>query len=212
MDKSKLAVALFNKFAQAYQEKYMDQTRYYDSLNEFCAWIRPMSARLLELACGPGNVTKYLLEQRPDLQILATDLAPNMLQLAQKSCPQANFQLLDVRQIDQLNQTFDAIICAFGLPYLNKEETIGLIAKIARQLNPYGVCYLSTMEGNYQDSDWQGSSTGTDQRIFIHYHELDYLQTALTDHGLQVQLVDRIEYQDAQDKTVTDLVLIATKM
>lgn len=211
MDKSKLAVQLFDEWAKPYQEKYMHQTRYYDSLNEFCAWIRPMSARLLELACGPGNVTKYLLEQRPDLQILATDLAPNMLKLAKKNCPQAAFQLLDIRQVDQLAQSFDAIVCAFGLPYLNQEECIELIGKIAAKLNPFGVCYLSTMEGSYEDSTWRAPSSGGDQRIFIHYHELRYLEKALTDHGLKVQRVDRLEYQDEQGQPIKDLIMIATK-
>lgn len=211
MDKSKQAVQLFDDWAKPYEEKYMHETRYYDSLNEFCAWIRPMSARMLELACGPGNVTKYLLEQRPDLQILATDLAPNMLKLAKKNCPQAAFQRLDIRQIDQLPQSFDAIVCAFGLPYLNQEEGIELMGQIARKLNPFGVCYLSTMEGRYEDSNWQGPSSGGDQRMFIHYHELSYLEKALTDSGLKIQLVDRIEYQNDQGKAIKDLILIATK-
>lgn len=211
MDKSKQAAALFDAFAKPYEDKYMDQSRYHDSLIEFCAWIRPMSARVLELACGPGNVTKYLMEQRPDLRLLATDLAPNMLELAKKNNPHVNFQLLDLREVHQLKGPFDAILCAFGFPYLNKEEAIALIGNLAKHLAPYGVCYISTMEGNYTDSDWQGPSSGEDQKIFIHYHELDYLQAALEENGLQLQRIDRIEYKDPQGKPVKDLVLIATK-
>jgi len=41
-------------------------------------------AKVLELACGPGNITKCLLSKRPDLEILATDIAPNILELAKK--------------------------------------------------------------------------------------------------------------------------------
>lgn len=211
MDKSKQAAALFDAFAKPYEDKYMDQSKYHDSLNEFCAWIRPMSARVLELACGPGNVTKYLLEQRPDLRILATDLAPKMLELAKKNNPHVSFQLLDLREIDQLTGPFDAILCAFGFPYLNKEETISLISNMAKHLGPYGVCYISTMEGNYADSDWQGPSSGEDQKIFIHYHELGYLQAALEENDLQLQRIERVQYTAPKGKPVKDLILIATK-
>lgn len=211
LDKSKEAAALFNEYAKPYEEKYMHETRYYDSFNEFCAWIRPMSARVLELACGPGNVTKYLLEQRPDLRLLGTDLAPKMLELARKNNPQATFQLMDMRAVEQLSEKFDAIMCAFGLPYLSKAEAQEFIAALAKKLNPYGVCYLSTMEGNYEDSDWQGPSSGEDRQIFIHYHELSYLQSALEDNDLQVRTLERLEYTDDKGKAVKDLILIATK-
>ena len=211
LDKAKEAAALFNDYAKAYEEKYMYQTRYYDSFNEFCAWIRPMSARVLELACGPGNVTKYLLEQRPDLRLLGTDLAPKMLELARKNNPQATFELMDMREVGQLSEKFDAIMCAFGLTYLSKNEAQEFIAALASKLNPYGVCYLSAMEGNYEDSDWQGSGAGEDRQIFIHYHELSYLQGALEDNGLKVQTIDRLEYTDDKGKTIKDLILLATK-
>ena len=211
LDKSKEAAALFNDYAKPYEEKHMHQTRYHDSFNEFCAWIRPMSARVLELACGPGNVTKYLLEQRPDLRLLGTDLAPKMLELARKNNPQATFQLMDMREVGKLSEKFDAIMCAFGLPYLSKAEAQEFIAALASKLNPYGVCYLSTMEGNYEDSDWQNPSSGEDHQIFIHYHELNYLQSTLEGLGLQVQTIDRLEYQDEKGNPVKDLILIATK-
>ncbi|MBX2875523.1 MAG: methyltransferase domain-containing protein [Saprospiraceae bacterium] len=211
MDKSKQAAALFNDYAKPYEEKYMDQTRYYDSFNEFCAWIRPMSALALELACGPGNVTKYLLEQRPDLRMLGTDLAPKMIDLARKNNPQSTFQLMDMRDIDLLSDQYDAVMCAFGLPYLNKEEAQDFIAKIAAKLNPYGVCYLSTMEGKYKNSDWQGPSSGGERQLFIHYHELAYLQSAMEENGLQIRLMNRLEYKDEAGNPVKDLILIATK-
>ena len=42
---------------------------------------------VLELGCGPGNLSKQLLSLRPDLKITATDLAPDMLEIAQETNP-----------------------------------------------------------------------------------------------------------------------------
>ncbi|MEO8210204.1 MAG: class I SAM-dependent methyltransferase [bacterium] len=36
---------------------------------------------ILELACGTGRLTKYLIQSQPEAKIVATDLNPGMLQL-----------------------------------------------------------------------------------------------------------------------------------
>ncbi len=74
------------------------------------------------------------MKKRPDFNILGTDLAPNMIELAKINNPQASFQLLDSRAITSLNKTYGAIMCGFYLPYLSKEEAIQLIADAAKIL------------------------------------------------------------------------------
>src|ERR1700751_220505 len=102
MDKTNMAIAVFDKYAQQYQDKFMRLDAYHDSFDLFCRSIKKENAAVLELACGPGNITRYLLKQRPDLNILATDLSVNMLALAKKNNPTAAFKLMDCRDIDKL--------------------------------------------------------------------------------------------------------------
>lgn len=181
MDKNKQAVEIFNKLAQGYQDKFMDVSLYHDSFDVFCNLIKKEDANLLELACGPGNITQYLLKKRPDLTILGTDLAPNMIELAKTNNPKANFQLLDSRNINSLNKTFDAIMCGFCLPYLSKEEAIQLIADASNVLTNDGVFYISTMEDDYSKSEFKKGSSG--DQIFMHFHEGAYLTEALKING-----------------------------
>ena len=75
-------IRLFDSQAAYYQAKYMDVGRYAASLDLFCSSIERTDADVLEIACGPGSITRYLLDKRPDLRILGTDAAPNMLELA----------------------------------------------------------------------------------------------------------------------------------
>ena len=208
-DKTKTAVEVFDKRASDYQAKYMDVALYHDTLDLFCRSIPAEQAGILELACGPGNVTRYVLNQRPDFKLLGTDLAPNMLRLAQHNNPEAGFQLLDCRAIGTLEQRYDGILCAFCLPYLSREEAVQLIADAAERLNPGGVLYISTMEDDYAQSGWQSSSSG--DRIFIHYHQADYLLQALEANGFALLDLQRIQYPAPDGKTTTDLVLIAKK-
>lgn len=208
MDKNKIAVEIFNKLAQGYQDKFMDVSLYHDGFDIFCSHIKK-NANVLELACGPGNITQYLLKKRPDLNILGTDLAPNMIELAKINNPQASFQLLDSREIISLNKSYDAIMCGFCLPYLNKEEALILIADAAKILTNDGVIYISTMEDEYSKSDFKKGSSGDE--IFMHYHQGDYLADTLKTNGFKTINIIRQNYPTTDGSKVTDLIIIAQK-
>ncbi len=209
MDKNQLAVEAFDLRAGLYQEKFMDVGLYHVSLDLFCQLVAPVGAELLELACGPGNVTRYLLEKRPDLRILGTDLSPNMIELATRNNPAATFQLLDCRAPLSLGRRFDAILCGFGLPYLTREEAVQLIADAATALRPGGVLYLSTMEDDYAKSGPRSSSQG--DVLYMYFHQADYLSEAIAGQGLIVKHLERITYGQQPDCLTTDLVLVAQK-
>lgn len=209
MDKTQKAVEVFNKNANLYQDRFMDFDLYNDTFDLFCATIEKKNAEVLELACGPGNITKYLLEKRPDFNLLGTDLAPNMIELAQINNPSAEFQLLDCRDFLKLNRHFDGIICGFGLPYLSMEDAIQLISDAAQCLNPEGVLYLSTMEDDYSKSGLKKGSTGDE--IFMHYHQEDYLSEALRESGFKIIALQRKDFPEQDGSNTTDLILIAQK-
>ncbi len=202
------AAHLFNKHAQAYQDKFMDVSLYQKSLDEFLSFI-PTYAHLLELACGPGNMTKYLLQKRTDLKILATDLAPNMLSLAKSNNPKAQFELMDMKNLSNLSQDYDAVMCAFGFPYLSKQEAIKWITNASKILKTKGVLYISTMEDDNRKSCFKKGSQGDE--IFMNYHEASYLKEALQQSNFKLLKIDRVITQ-TDTETVTDLILIAQKL
>lgn len=192
MDKNKQAVNVFNEYARQYQDKYMDVALYQKTLDEFCLHL-PVNAAVLELACGPGNITKYLLEKRPDLDILATDFAPNMVRLAAMNNIKARFELMDCRNIRALDKKFHAVMCGFCLPYLSKEESVSLIGDISEILHPGGICYLSTMEDEYCKSGLKKSSDGKSE-LFMHFHEAEYLAEAMSANKLKILDLHRQEF------------------
>lgn len=206
----KEAVEVFNQNAVSYQNRFMDLSNYHKGLDLFCDAINNPNAKILELACGPGNITQYLLKKHPNYRILATDLAPNMLELAQKNNPSATVQLLDCRKIKSLNQKFDGIICGFGLPFLTKEETIKFIQDAADALNSQGVLYISTMEDEFTKSGYKTSSTG-EYRIYYNYHEAKYLIKALEMNGLDVLDIHRIDFKESDNTITKDLIIVAKK-
>ncbi len=209
MDNSQNAAAVFDKWANEYQAKFMNVDLYAHSFDLFCHYIAKPNASILELACGPGNITQYLLQKRPDFNILGTDLAFNMIALAQKNNPTATFQILDCREMSMLLETYDGIMCGFCFPYLSKEEAMQCIRDAATKLEPNGVLYISTMEGDYAQSGIEKGSKGDE--IFMHYHQADYLMASLTQNRFAILDIERKASVATNGKETIDLILIAQK-
>ncbi|MBC9909641.1 class I SAM-dependent DNA methyltransferase [Chitinophaga varians] len=207
-DKTALVVQLFGKNARLYEEKFMDTQGYQNALDVFCQSIPREEAAILELACGPGNITHYLLHQRPDFRLLGTDLSPDMLDLARKNNPGAIFQLLDCADMTTLPDRYDGIMVGFLLPYLSQEATIKLVRDAVSMLQHGGVLYLSTMEDDYTKSGWRKSSTGDD--YYQYFHTGAWLQEVLREHGFSVIHEQRIASANGDGTPVTDLILIAS--
>lgn len=174
----------WNKVATVYQEKFMDFSLYDASYDMFCKLIPEQNACILELACGPGNITKYLCQSRPDFTIDATDYAAEMIVLAKQNCPSVTFQIMDLRHINEIEKKYNGIICGFGIPYLSKLELTHFIAHSANLLLDQGIVYLSFVEGLELESGYQTGSTG--DRVLFYYHELSVISKEIEKQGLKI--------------------------
>ncbi len=199
----------WNKIASLYQDNFMNLDLYNDTYDIFCNAINKQNAAIFEIGCGPGNITKYLLTKRPDLNIDATDVSPNMIELAKKNAPAANFSLLDAREIQTITKKYDGIMCGFCMPYLSKEDCAKLIQDCSCLLNSKGIFYCSAIEGDYNNSGFESSSSG--DKAYVFYHQQEYLQQWLAENDFQNIQTFRKQYQKKDGISQTHLIFIATK-
>lgn len=199
------AKEIFDRYAPIYEQRFMDVSAYSKSLQQFCALL-PENADILEIACGPGNVTRFIIDQRPDLRILATDIAPNMLDLAKKNVPAAEIMELDCRKISTLDRKFDAIVAAFCLPYLTLQEAQCFVQDCGALLNENGMLYVSTMEGEHDRCGLTLPSTGEGPGTYMSFYTEHYLQNTMEEAGFTLVLCDRVQQSSDSD---IDLLLIA---
>ncbi len=211
MNNSKNTIKLYNKYATQYQDKFMDMDLYADTYDLFCDLIEKKAADIFEIACGPGNITKYLLSKRPDFKIQAIDLATNMIELAKSNIPSARFEVMDCRDIDKIDKKFDAIMCGFCLPYLSKDEALQLIEDASKLVKQGGIFYMSTMEDDYSKSGYEGASFGGEDKMFIHYHQSDYLLKAMENNGFMNIKKFYKDYPEKDGTITKDLIIIAKK-
>lgn len=113
----------------------------------FAPYARDLVQRLdapgdiLETAAGTGVVTALLAEAFPTARIVATDLNQAMLDIAATRVLASNvrFQAADAQALPFADESFDAILCQFGVMFL--PDRVAAYREARRVLRPGG-CLL----------------------------------------------------------------------
>ncbi len=209
MDRYKETFDTWNKVASLYQDKFMDLDLYNDTYDFICSSITRENAKILEIGCGPGNITKYLLSIRPDFDIYGIDIAPKMIELARKNNPSASFAIMDSRQIDEIKTKYDGIVCGFCLPYLSQTDSQKFITDCYYLLNENGLIYISFVEGDPIKSDFQVSSSG--DRSYFYFHNLEDLKTKLIESKFDELNTFKVVYEKSANEIDIHTILTAKK-
>ncbi len=199
----------WNKIATMYEDKFMNLDLYHETYDFICNSIPLIHAKILEIGCGPGNITKYLLTKRPDFNILGIDVAPNMVKLAKKNNPTASFSIMDCRKISEFNTTFDAIIGGFCLPYLIHTDGYKLIVNCYNLLNKNGLMYISFVEGDSNKSYYQIGSTG--DGTYFYFYNLEELIKQVQNINFEQIKIFKVSYKKSENDFETHTILTAIK-
>jgi ubiquinone/menaquinone biosynthesis C-methylase UbiE len=128
-------------------------------------------ARVLEIAAGTGILTEQLAERLPAATIVATDLNPPMLTVAQKRLegrapgPRIEWSQADATSLPFPDADFDAVVCQFGVMFfpdkpLAARETLRVLEPGGRWLfnvwgsveeNPIARIAHETITGFFSD-------------------------------------------------------------
>ncbi|SHM70246.1 Ubiquinone/menaquinone biosynthesis C-methylase UbiE [Chitinophaga jiangningensis] len=184
MDPYKETFSTWDKIAQLYKNRFMDLDLYNDTYDRFCELVPMRHAAILELGCGPGNITRYLLAVRPDFRIVGTDISQNMIMIAQEMAPGANFQVLDSRDLHLLTPGFHGIIAGFCAPYLSATDMSKLCRDCYALLAPAGIFYCSFVAGDPAQSGFIAGSSG--DRTYFYYHDMEVIQQELTANQFKI--------------------------
>jgi len=95
--------------------------------------------RVLDLACGTGELVRRILEKEPGAKLVGVDLAPGMVERARaKLDDQSNVQLeqVDAHDLPFADTSFDVVVCANTFHYFSHPETV--LTEATRVLCPEG--------------------------------------------------------------------------
>jgi len=114
----------------------MDKT-WKDKLIAEGAKLAPKSPRILDLACGTGDLGTQLARRTASPLALGFDLSPQMLAVAHRRPHQLHFAVCDMLQLAIPSQSVDIVSIGYGIR--NTHEPHRALAEIARVLRPGGL-------------------------------------------------------------------------
>ena len=138
---------VFSRYAAAYAERLEDIMARGEARGRTLAVVainaRP-GMRILDIACGPGTLTRLLARMvEPGGSVAGVDLAEGMIRLARRSAPpNASFELMDMEHLGFADSSFDAAVCGHGLQFATDLEAA--LREARRVLRP-GASYAASV-------------------------------------------------------------------
>lgn len=119
----------------------------------------PKNAKVLDLCCGTGQVTNYLLKQ--GYQVTGLDGSEEMLRYARDNAKTAQFILEDARFFSTLS-SFDGVVSTSGsFNYiLQLEELEKVFRQVYSSLLPNGIFVFNLYMKEEFETDWNFSVSG----------------------------------------------------
>jgi SAM-dependent methyltransferase len=158
--------------------------------------------RVLDVATGPGHVAARAAER--GASVVAVDVAPAMVALAERLHPGIEFHEADVHELPFDGGSFDAVVGNFLIMHLGRPDQA--MAGLVRVLVPGGRMALTAWDfpersrllGLFIDAVGEAGATppdelppGPDVFRFSDDDEFDALMLA---HGLEERTVERVEF------------------
>lgn len=94
------------------------------------------NTRILDLGCGTGILSKYILEQNPEVRIEGVDISPKAIEVAKKNLKNfknAKFRVGDTGKLPFKDNTFDVVAGNSILHHVSLEEAIPEIIRVSKE-------------------------------------------------------------------------------
>lgn len=199
-------IAVFDESAANYENTIGSLPNYNHCYDAMISMMNS-NDRVLDLACGPGNVSKYI-RSRIQVRITGYDLSDAMLELARTNVPDGTFTNRSITEFDELER-YDWVINAFGIPFLDKEMRKQCIQRSSMALKRNGHLYISFMDGSkegYEKPPFSG-----DREIYFIYHDKREVLGDLNAHQFELVKEWHLDFAAENGETLKDVVLILRK-
>ncbi len=205
-DQQLKTISSYDKSSVGFHSKISKLPNYNETYDELASRI-PENGRVLDLACGPAQISKYLIGKK-SLKIVGVDLSEGMLQIARREVPDGVFHKASIIDFHQAEK-FDAVVVGFGLPYLDKDQVHECLRNCWRNLKTGGSIYLSFMNGS--GSRLEKTSFGDENVFLIFYHEEEQIQKELEEIGFRIEKKWVLGYLEQDGSVTRDVVILGKR-
>lgn len=112
--------------------------RLLDSLLDF---IPEKTGSILDVACGLGATTRYLLKHYAPTQVTGVNISENQIAQCRQNCPECTFQVMDAAKCEFPDAAFDNVLCVEAAFHFDTREAF--LKEALRILKPGGRLVLT---------------------------------------------------------------------
>jgi len=205
MDKTELTISAYNDSAQVFAARFMDFETYRNKLYYFqCNYLNNCKS-ILDLGCGPGNISKLLFTANNTYQIMGLDLSEKMVDLAKHNVPNGTFIVCDIRNFN-LNTIFDAAIASFCIVHLTHDEAAFFLKNTCGHLASGGYLYLTFMEGSGSSFE---RTCFSEKELFFNYFQRSEVVKILMHCSMTIEEIFEETYVEKNGEEAKDIFIIA---
>ena len=176
----------YNKIAGDWYKDHKSDDWWVVGTDKFISLLKP-GDQVLDVGCGAGVKSKYLHDR--GLNVTGIDFSEKFIDIARRDVPSAKFEVLDMKNVAELEQEFDGIFAQASLLHIPKNEAGTVIKNLASKLKPQGVIYIAVKEIYPGDSDekiLEENDYGYSYERFFSFYTMAELEEYLIGNGMKI--------------------------
>lgn len=176
----------YNLIAEDWHKDHQKDDWWVEGTDTF-AKLLTAGDRVLDIGCGTGVKAKYLSSK--GLKVIGLDFSEQMINIAKREVSEADFKVLDMRDVGELEGDFDGIFMQASLLHIPKNEALDVLTKIKTKLKPGGLLYIAVKEVKPNRPDEEvvkESDYGYEYERFFSYYKMEELENYLNTLGLKI--------------------------
>lgn len=183
----------YNKIAKDWHADHHADDWWHEGTNKFLSFLKPQ-ARILDVGCGAGHKTHYLIGK--GFQVMGVDFSENLLAIAKREVPNAEFVLADMRDLSEINGQFDAIFSQASLLHIPKKGAPDVLSHWLEKLKSGGYFYLAVKgvkEGEPDEHILRENNYGYEYERLFSYFSMEELKEYFHSLNLDVAYENELE-------------------
>lgn len=187
-DHKKITQESYQATAQEFARN-VDELAPTGSIEQFIKLL-PSKAKMIDIGCGSGRDAKLFTNM--GVTVLGIDFSSNLIDIAKRNAPLAEFQLMDIETMNLPAASFDGAWAACSLEHIAKKIFPDVIKKIHFLLKEKGYFYLTLKKGVGEILERDLRYDG-DIKKFCAFYEEEELKSILQKAQFKILEFDVIE-------------------
>lgn len=176
----------YNKIAEDWHRDHKDDTWWIAGTDHFISLL-PKGGSVLDVGCAGGFKARYFVDR--GFAVTGVDISENLLDIARREVPEAQFMLADMRDLSEVEGEFDGVFAQASLLHIPKAEVPAVLRGMYQKVKPGRLLYIAVKAarpGGPEEDMVEENDYGYAYQRFFSYFTLDEIKAYCTELRMTV--------------------------